>query len=780
MAEDFGGVIGHDVRESVADWTPYLEPQAGSAAPNVLVIVWDDMGFGSWDLYGGLVRMPSMRRLADRGLQFAQFHTTALCSPTRSCLLTGRNAQSNGMGTVGEFSDGFPNLSCLIPAENAFLSEILREQGYNTMAVGKWHLTPASELSMGASKRTWPLSRGFDRFYGFLGGLTDQWYPELTYDNHPVEPPARPEEGYHLSKDLVDQAIGFIRDSKVTAPDKPWFTYFAPGACHAPHHVAPEWADQYRDEFSMGYERYREVVLANQIRLGLLPEGTEVPPLNPFESATGAEGQGWNASDIVQPWDSLPEGKKRLFERQAEVYAGFASYTDAEVGRLLDYLESSGQLDNTLVIALSDNGASAEGGPDGSVNENRWYNDVPESLEENLRLLPELGTESTHPHYSNGWAMAFNTPFQLYKTNAALEGGFADPMIISWPDGIAARGEVRRHYTHVTDVLPTLLDCLGIDAPETVNRYPQSPLEGVSFHAALGDEAADTGKHEQFYSMLGTRGVWQDGWHAAAVHPPAPSAWSHFDEDRWQLFRLDADRNQTVDLAEQEPAKLAELVGLWDRLALRHQGYPLDDRGVPELIKIQRPSAGERRSSMTLYPGGVPVPERSGVEIVGRSFTVVADVEIETAAAEGILYSMGARFGGHALFLQDGLLHYVYNWLGETEQLVSSDRPVPLGRTLFGVRYTIEGRDGAIPHGTATLHLGDDPVGTAHIRTQPAYFTFSGEGATVGREIGQPVSARYRPPFLFTGGTIHSVVVDVSGESYATTEKLVHSALARE
>lgn len=780
MVSTFGGSIRHDVRESVSDWGPYLEPQAAADAPNVLFVVWDDMGFGSWDLYGGLIRMPNMRRIAEHGVRFTQFHTTALCSPSRASLLTGRNAQSNGMGTVGEFSDGFPNLSCLIPAENAFVSEILRERGYNTFAIGKWHLTPASELSMGASKRTWPLSRGFDRYYGFLGGLTDQWYPELTYDNHPVEPPARPDEGYHLSKDLVDKAIQFIRDGKVTAPDKPWFTYFAPGAGHAPHHVFTEWADAYAGEFAMGYERYREVVLANQIKLGLLPEGTRLPLLNPFAEATGVEGQGWNPSDIVRSWDDLAEGEQRLFERQAEVYAGFASYTDAQVGRLLDYLEESGQLDNTLIVVLSDNGASAEGGPEGSVNENRWYNDVPENLEENLRLLPELGSESTHPHYSNGWAMAFNTPFQLYKTNAALEGGVADPMIVSWPAGIAARNEIRHHYSHVTDILPTVLDCLGIQPPDVVNRHPQTPLEGVSFHAALVDDAATTGKTEQFYCMLGTRGVWHDGWHASAVHPPAPSAWGHFDQDRWELFHLDEDRNQVHDLADQHPDKLAELTALWDQMAQRYNGYPLDDRGARELVLIQRPSAGEPRTSMTLYPDGVPVPERSGVEIVGRSFALVADVDIDAGGAEGVLYSMGARFGGHALFVQDGRLHYCYNWLGETEQLISSDQPLPTGRLLVGVRYVIEDRTGSTPTGTATLYVGDDPVSSAQIKTQPAYFTLSGEGATVGREIGQPVSTRYQPPFTFTGGTIHTVVVDVAGEDYAHTENLVRGAFSRD
>lgn len=776
---EFNGDIREDVRDSTSDWAPFIEPQAAPGAPNVLFIVWDDMGFGSWDLYGGLVRMPNMRRLADIGVRFTQFHTTALCSPTRAALLTGRNAQSVGMGTIGEASDGFPNLSCLIPADDAFLSEILSENGYNTFAIGKWHLSPAAEMSMGASKRTWPLSRGFDRYYGFLGGLTDQWYPDLTYDNHPVDPPALPADGYHLSKDLADRAIEFIRDARVTAAEKPWFTYLAPGAGHAPHHVFTEWADQYKGEFSMGYEKYREVVLANQIAAGILPPGTQLPPINPYADATSGDGTPWPASDIVRPWDSLSDGEKRLFERQAEVFAGFASYTDAQVGRLLDYLEESGQLDNTVFVVLSDNGSSAEGGPSGSVNENRWYNGIPENLEQNLALLPELGSESTHPHYSNGWAMAFNTPHKLYKTNASFEGGTADPIIIAWPKGIEARGEVREQYLHVTDIVPTVLDLLGIEAPTAVKGYAQKPLEGVSFEQVIGDASARGDKTEQFYSMLGTRGVWKDGWHASTVHAPAPTGWGHFDKDRWELFHLPDDRNQLHDLASEHPEKLEEMTQLWHTLATRYNGYPLDDRNPPELFAIKRPNPMEGRTSMTLYPGGAVVPERSAVEIMGRSFAIVAELDIDTDP-EGIIYSMGARFGGHALFVQEGRLTYLYNWLGEAEQVFTAPDALPSGRVRVGVSYTIEGRDGTTPHGVLQLHVNDAVVASGPMKSQPAYFTLAGEGATVGREVGQPVSARYEPPFAFTGGTIDRVVIDVSGEDFSHAETLLRGMFARD
>ena len=389
---EFNGKISHDVRHSTPDWAPYLEPKAPDGSPNVLFVVWDDMGYGSWDLFGGLIEMPNVRRITDAGIRFTQFHTTALCSPTRASLLTGRNATSVGMGTIGEVADAFPGLSCYVPPEAGLISEVLRETGYGTMCVGKWHLSPGTEMSLGASKRTWPVQRGFDRFYGFLGGLTDQWYPDLWYDNHQIDPPATPTEGYHLSKDLADKAIEFIADSVATAPNKPWLMYFAPGACHAPHHTFKEWADKYKGVFDGGYEHYREHVLARQKELGLVPEDTILPDINPLQANVSAEGLPWEQAEVVQSWDELSDAQKALFVRQAEVFAGFASYTDAQLGRLLDYLEQTGQFDNTIIVTLSDNGCSAEGGPNGSVNENVWYNGLPEDIEASLAQLDELGS----------------------------------------------------------------------------------------------------------------------------------------------------------------------------------------------------------------------------------------------------------------------------------------------------------------------------------------------------------------------------------------------------
>ncbi|WP_259531095.1 arylsulfatase [Herbiconiux oxytropis] len=760
MAE-FQGKIAHDIRDSVPDWAPYVEPQAKPGAPNVLFIIWDDMGFGSWERFGGRIRMPNMDRLAARGIQFSQFHTTALCSPTRASLLTGRNATSNGMSVIGEMASGFPNSSCLIPAENGFISEVLREAGYNTLAVGKWHLSPATEMSMGASKRTWPLGRGFDRFYGFLGGLTDQWYPDLWYDNHQIEPPATPAEGYHLSKDLTDKAVEFLIDSASTAPGKPWFLYFAPGACHAPHHVFKDWSDRYKGVFDDGYELYRETTLARQIELGLVPADTVLPPLNPMADETSADGKPWPASEIVKPWEALTDAERTLFVRQAEVYAGFASYTDDQVGRILDHLEATGQADNTIIVTLSDNGASAEGGPSGSVNENRWYNGVPENPEKNALLVDELGLETTHPHYSNGWATAFNTPFKMYKTHASWEGGTADPLIISWPAGGIEPGGTRDGYIHVTDLAPTLYDLLDITPPDTVRHVPQTPLEGVSHAAVVKDAVAEQPKKTQFYSMFGTRAMWAEGWQASTIHAATPSGWSHFDQDRWTLYHLDSDRNQLHDLSSTEPEKLAELKRLWEDQAEIYHGYPLEDRSVAEIAATAAADAPELfdfGASLTLYPGGSEVPERS-FQMINTSFRIEASITVQDAGADGVIFSAGGRFGGHALYLRDGVPVYVYNWLGEREQRIEGSGPLLVGGHILTVDFLKTGHEGPSPSGPVILTVDGTEAARADIRIQPAYFSLNGEGVNIGRDRGQPVSGDYSSPFPLTGATIATVVL---------------------
>jgi arylsulfatase A-like enzyme len=487
------------------------------------------------------------------------------------------------MGSITEAAAGFPNSSGHIPFECGNIAEVLGERGWNTFMVGKWHLTPEDEMNLASTKRQWPLGRGFERFYGFLGAETNQWYPDLIHDNHPVEQPATPEEGYHFSTDITDQALAFIRDAKAVAPDKPFFLYYCPGACHAPHHAPKEWSDKYRGAFDMGYEAYREQVFQRQQALGILQEEAALSPINPYIDRTSRDGKPWPELDTVRPWEPLSDEEKRLFARMAEVYAGFLSHADNEIGRLLGYLEESGQLGNTLIVLVSDNGASGEGGPNGSVNENKLFNGLPDKIEENLAFLDDLGTPLTYNHYPTGWAWAFNTPFKLWKRYSNYEGGTADPMIVSWPARITATG-IRRQYTHAVDIVPTLYECLEIEPPETLKGYTQVPLEGISFATSFDDESADTGKTTQFYSMGGTAAIWHEGWKAASLTPSAPDMWADYAGQTWELFDTTTDPTECRDLAEQYPDKLRELVNLWWMEAGKYNALPLENRGVVEIL----------------------------------------------------------------------------------------------------------------------------------------------------------------------------------------------------
>jgi arylsulfatase A-like enzyme len=780
--QGWNGRVAVDIRDSEPDWAPYLQPRAPEDSPNVLMIVWDDVGYGAMDVFGGPIETPTMRRIADSGLRYSNFHTTALCSPTRSSLLTGRNATSNNMACITEASAGFPGFSARIPFENGTIAEVLNERGWNTYAVGKWHLTPGDEVDLSSWKGRWPLGRGFERFYGFLGGESNQWYPDLVYDNHFVEPPATPEEGYHLSADLADKAIEFVRDAKAVAPQKPWFMYFCPGCGHAPHHVFKEWADRYAGRFDEGYEAIRAEILAEQKRLGLLPADAELSPINPHgePETTGPDGQPWPQLDFVRPWDSLSDDERRLFARMAEVYAGFVSYTDAQIGRLIDYLEESGQLENTIVVVVSDNGASGEGGPNGSVNENKFFNNVPDDVEENVARLDELGGPTSYNHYNTGWAWAFDTPFPYWKRFAGYEGGVADPLIVVWPKGIAARREVRHQYLHAVDLVPTLYDMLGIDPPAVLKGYTQAPIEGESFATSASTPDAP-GRETQFYSMLGMRALYHQGWLATTLHPPI-SGWGRFERDVWELYDLRSDRSQTRDVAAEHAERLDELKGLWFYYAGIYQGLPLDDRTALEIISSPRPQPSEPRDRYVYYPGAAEVPESVAVNVRRRSFTIAAGVRLETPEAEGVLFAHGGVGGGHVLYIKDGTLRYVYNWLGERVQAVSSANRLPAGAHLLTAEFAKTGDDPATGSalGTLTLYVDTEAVGAGEVMTQPGFFALCGDGLTVGRDSGSPVTSDYRAPFAFAGGTIERVVVDVSGEHYVDHEKEVLAYLARD
>ena len=779
MAKPFKGTINIDIKDSVPDWEPYAQPIAPEGTPSMLYIVLDDVGFSAMEPFGGLIETPNIKRIADRGLIYTNFHTTALCSPTRACLLTGRNHTTNGMACITEASSGYPNANGHIPGECALIPEVLGERGFNTYMVGKWHLTPEDEMNMASTKRDWPVGRGFERFYGFLGAETNQWYPDLVYDNHPVEQPKLPEEGYHFSVDITDKAISFIRDAKAVAPEKPFFLYYCPGAAHAPHHAPKEWADRYKGRFDMGYEAYRELVFANQKKLGIIPEHAELSPINPYTDLKGPEGQPWPELDTVRTWDSLNDDEKKLFCRMAEVYAGFVSHADHQIGRLLDYLEESGQLENTLIVLVSDNGASGEGGPNGSVNENKFFNGVPDTIEDALEHVDDLGSPKTYNHYPTGWAWAFNTPFKMWKRYSNYQGGTADPMIVSWPARITERG-VRTQYTHAIDIAPTLYELLGVELPDVVKGFTQRPLEGESFAASLHD-ASTKGKQTQFYSMLGTRAIYHDGWKAASVTPAAPNAWGDFAHQRWELFDTEADPSECHDLAEENPEKVNELVALWWAEAGKYGALPLESRDALGILLAPRPQLSKPRDRYVYYPDCAEVPESVAPNIRNRSYAIAVEVTVDTPEASGVLFSQGSRFGGQALYVKDGKLKYVYNWAGMFEQVVESDRPVPTGDCMLSASFEKEG-DAMPAEGTLSLYIDDEKVGEGKIKTQPGKFSLAGEGLNVGKEGGEPVTDDYpgTSPWAFVGGTIHQATVDVGGEPWVDLEKEVVAAFARD
>ncbi|TDW74283.1 arylsulfatase [Curtobacterium sp. PhB25] len=780
MAKQFSGKVELDVRDSVADWDAFIPSKARTGSPNVLVVLYDDTGQAAWSPYGGRIQMPTMERLAANGLTYSQWHTTALCSPTRSTFLTGRNHHANGFASISESSTGFPGYSSHIPPENATMANVLRDAGWSTFWVGKNHNVPIDEWTAGASKKNWPLAQGYDRFYGFIGGETNNWYPSLAEDNHYIDQPSLPEDGYHLSKDLADQALKMIRDTKQTEPDKPWYLWFCPGANHAPHHAPQEYIDKYKGQFDDGYEAYREWVLPRMIERGILPEGTELTELNPMTPGTFSD------SDVVRPWDELDAEERAMFSRMAEVYAGFSEYTDAQVGRIVDYLEESGQLDNTIVVYCADNGASGEGSPNGSVNEGKIFGGYPDDLAQNLTMVDELGSPDTYNHYPTGWAAAFSTPYRMFK-RYVYQGGICDPLVISWPAGIASRGEVRNQYHHSTDIVPTILDACGVTFPDTYAGVEQRPLDGVSMRSSFDAADEPTSKHTQYYEMFGNRGIWHEGWKAVTEHGPGAGT-SGFDSDRWQLFHTDVDRSEAHDLAAEHPDKVEELVARWFAEAKANNVLPLNDLqilGNPEdfetfitmEFKVPVPPSGQ----YTYYPGTTEVPERSAANVHGVSYKIVADVDF-TPDTEGVVFAHGSRFGGHALYVKDGELSYVYNFLGiPPENVVSTPAPTS-GRHLVGVSFTKEGTgEYREATGPLALFVDDEQVAEAPIRTVLGHFSLCGEGLCIGYDSGDAVTQAYAGErFEFHDGTIHKVVFDIADDAYVDLEAHLAAAMSRD
>ena len=748
--EPFGGVIGRYHDESTSWWPEPFRAAAGS--PNVMIVVLDDVGFAQLGCFGSDLSTPTFDALAAGGLRYSNFHTTALCSPTRSCVLTGRNHHSNGMGRVIEIASGYPGYNARIPFANGFLSEMLVDAGYATFAIGKWHLTPEDEIHAGASRARWPLGRGFERFYGFMSGETHQFVPNLISDNHSVAPPYTPAEGYHLTRDLVDRAIGCVRDLRVSDPDKPFFLYFATGACHSPHQSPPEWIERYRGAFDGGWDNWRDATLRRQIASGLLAEGTELSP----------------RPEWVPPWESLSGDERRLYARYMEAFAGFLSHTDHELGRLIEYLRRTGDLDDTLLFVISDNGASSEGGQTGSMNDSRAWNGVPTTVAEALAHIDEIGGPRWHNNYPWGWTIAGNTPFRRWKREVH-EGGVADPLIVHWPRQITEPG-FRRQYVHAIDFVPTVLEVVGLEAPESINGVAQRPVEGTSFLATIADPSAPESHSVQYYEMFGCRALYREGWKAVTYHPIMQTE-PGFDADQWELYQVSEDPSECHDLAAQEPELLRRMVDLWWIEAAKHQVLPLDPRPMPALV-------GERklpdRRCYVYYPDAAQVPELMSVNVKNRNHRVAARVMLPEDGAEGVLISQGSLLGGWCLYVKDGDLHYVHNLAAAGLDRLSGTVATGAGPHEWVFEFAKTGE-----HAGRTQLLADGAVVAEGIidHFTTGRFSLTGAGISCGYSNGLPVIDDIEPPFRFTG-TIETVTVEVDGPPFVDPEEEAEAVIA--
>ena len=724
-----------DVRNATPP--PRFEVKAPANAPNVLIVLIDDMGFGQSSAFGGPINMPTVDRLANAGLRYNEFHTTALCSPTRTALLSGRNHHMNNMGSITETATAFPGNTGQRPNSVAPVAEMLRLNGYSTAAFGKAHETAAWEVSPSGPTDRWPTRSGFDKFYGFMGGETNQWAP-LIYDGMTqVELPTDP--NYNFMTDMTNQAIKWVQSEKSLTPDKPFFVYFAPGATHAPHHVPKEWIAKYKGKFDQGWDKLREETLARQIKLGVVPAGTKLAP----------------KPEAIKDWTSLSPDEKKLFARQMEVFAGFGEYADAEIGRLVQAIEANGQLDNTLIFYIvGDNGASAEGGMNGLFNEYTYFNGVHEAVPDILKHYNELGGPMTYPHYAAGWAVAGDTPFTWTKQVASNYGGTRNGMAIHWPKGITAKGELRSQWHHVIDIAPTILEAADLPEPKSVNGTPQTPIEGVSMVYTFADAGALSRHTTQYFEIFGNRAIYNDGWLAGTVHR---AAWDlkvrrPLEDDIWELYDTRTDFSLANDLAVKNPGKLKELQDLFLKEAVKYSVLPLDDRLQERFIAalVGRPDLMAGRTSLTVYEGMTGMSENVFINLKNQSHTITAEVQIPKKGANGVILAQAGRFGGWSFYLKDGKPTYSYNWLGLQRYTVAAIQAVPAGKASIRFDFAYDG-GGMGKGGTGTIFVNGKKVATGRIdQTQCCAFS-ADEGADVGADEGTPVTETYKVPFKFTG-----------------------------
>ncbi len=745
--EHFQGKIGKDWRTSTPWWPVESRPHTGT--PNVVWIVLDDVGFAQIGCFGSDIATPNIDALASRGVRLANFHTTSLCSPTRACLLTGRNHHRNGMGRVADLAVGFPGYYGKPPRENGFISEVLRKEGFATYAVGKWHLTPDDETHMGASRSSWPLGRGFDRWYGFHGGETHQFYPALYQDNHSLRPPHSYEEGYHLTEDLVDQASGFIADLRAADTSRPFFLYFCPGACHSPHQPSRRWRDKYRGKFDKGWDDWREKTFSRQVAKGLLPQGTKLAPRPPW----------------VRRFADLDERESAVATRFMESFASFLSDTDEQIGRLIDFIDDIGELENTIIIVTSDNGASAEGGSEGSINDVRLANLDPATTEEMYARIDEIGGPLSHNNYPWGWTMAGNTPFRRWKREVH-EGGVADPCIVSWRAAHLDEGAIRHQYAHAIDLRATTLDLLMIDEPTEIDYVPQSSVDSASFAHLLsrGTATDPPSRTTQYYEMFGSRALYHEGWKAVTFHPIAPlyddaNPNDSFEDDIWELYHVEEDPSETKNVAHEHPELLTRLINLWWKEAERNQVLPLDNRVLWALVH-PKPDSRPEINKVRYFPGVSQVPEPAAIDLKFRSHRINARFVIPPGTPPcGVLIAQGSALGGWSMYLLDDSLRYTHNLYGKTRTTVTAPGRLNEGTHVATLTFEVHAPDG----GTVTLTLDDNEVAQMAIdRLAPAGVNGVGAGITCGYEWGPSVGDGYHAPFKFLG-QIESVVIEALG-----------------
>jgi arylsulfatase len=688
-------------------------------------MLFDDLGFSHLGCFGSTIDTPNIDRLAEQGLRYTNFHVTPLCSPTRAALLTGRNHHAVGMRGVSNFDSGFPHMRGQISNHAATVAEVVREEGYTTFALGKWHLCPMVDASPAGPYDQWPLQRGFDRFYGFLDGETDQFHPELVYDNHWIEPPAGPDDGYHLTEDLVDHAITFVHDSVGVRPDRPFFMYLAFGATHAPHQAPPEYMAKYRGAFDEGWDVFRDRWFARQKELGLLPEDTKLAPRNPG----------------VEAWDTLSENQQRLACRLQEAYAAFLDHTDVQIGRLLASIEKLGLDDNTMIVLLADNGASQEGGPFGVLHEMKFFNMMIEMPDEAIHRIDEIGGPHSHSNYPWGWSQVGNTPFKFYKQNTH-EGGIHVPLIIKWPKGVKDTGSLRDQFHHVNDIVPTIYEAIGITPPDTYRGLEQMPISGVAMNYTFDDKEVKTRKLVQYYEMVGHRGIYANGWKAVTRHTPGVS----FDDDVWELYHVEADRSETNDLAKQEPDRLNELIALWWEEAENEGVLPLDDRGLELFgINFKKNSPHPESRKYVYRPPMAPLPSQASAAMGGRSWDMEAVVS-RGPAEGGVIYATGTENSGFSFYIFDNHLVFDYNFFGE-HLVVRSHSELPIGSSVLTCQLRRTGKAGY-----AVLLVNGEEVG--RIELPFIMRVISSVGPSVAYDHGSPVAFDYasrRDGFPFEG-----------------------------